>query len=433
VIRSLIAGAFVIMTLLLAWWAFNRWRDPVRDFESPSGRAFLEAFTALHSQHRSNPAANDLMGGALQGMIAGLNDEATQFVPADTARSVNEAMLTGGTGGLGLWPRAYRADGTGYQVVKVMAGTPAQRAGLQPGDLIEAVDGRAVGDLPLQEIARLLRGPPGSPVRLLLRRGSQRLPVPVVRARIEIIAVTTESLEGEILAVRVGDFFGANTAKQLRAVFAALPRVPKGVILDLRDDAGGQIEQAVQVADFFLSQGKIFVTRDRAGRVRERRAAKQDASDYLGPLVVLVNHNTASAAEIVTAALQGNARARVIGERTHGKGVANAQIKLSGGAELLLPVTEWLTPSGANIDHQGLLPDVSVPDSRFPKPITLSGVGLAPNLEVRFTVNGQERVLRADAAGRFSGELAIDQPQAKGSGQARDAQLERGQMEVRGR
>ena len=373
-------------------------------FTSPSGRAFLQAYQQLHDNYLERPSSKVLLDGALQGMVKATEDEGLFWFPSEANSSFNNMMHQGGNGSIGVSNQAGNADlKTGDRLIEILPNSPAERAGLHPGDVVVAIDGVDVQQLPVDQIAQRLRGVPGSRVHVKLERDSKLLEFRVQREFVKVHAATATVLQGQIGLLRLSTCFTDQTAAQARvALDSLIAHRVKGIVLDLRDNAGGQIEACLQVADFFLDQGSLFVSKDRSGHLEQRKMASPAVSDYRGPLVVLINRFTASAAEMLAAALQGTGRARLIGVRSHGKGVANAEVSLADGSILLLPVVQWLTPKGENINKQGLQPDLVVPDDRLPEPLALSGTGAPSGAEITVQIAGQTHHARADVEGQFS-------------------------------
>jgi carboxyl-terminal processing protease len=247
-------------------------------------------------------------------------------------------------------------------VVAPLPDTPASRAGLRRGDALRTIDGEQVATLPLPDVARRLRGPAGSEVTLTWQRGDDTHTATLARARIHIEPVIAALLPDRVahIAVRV---FQRDTAERLAAAHAALRQQAggalTGVVLDLRDDPGGLLTEAVDVADLFLPGGDVVETR---GRHRRRAWRAQRAVTISERLVVLINGGTASAAEIVAGALRDRAHAPLIGTQSFGKGSVQTVFELGDGSGLKLTVARYFTPDGTPIDGIGLTPDVDVPE-----------------------------------------------------------------------
>lgn len=249
-------------------------------------------------------------------------------------------------------------------VERVIRDSPAARAGLQAGDLIEAIDGALVSTHRLDAATTALRGDPGTPVALGIRRGARTLQIRLRRGRVELASVQSARLQSDMGYVRITSFTDgteAEFAAHLKALRGDSGRPLRGLVLDLRNNPGGVLDAAVAVADQLLEAGIIVSGDGRADDARFlHRATPGDASGGAA-IAVLVNGGTASASEILAAALQDNGRAVLVGRRTYGKGSVQTIMPLSGGRALKLTTSRYFTPSGASLDHNGIMPDVQLP------------------------------------------------------------------------
>jgi carboxyl-terminal processing protease len=361
-------------------------------FSTPEGRAFLETYNALRDQYLKEVKPETLMRGALAGMIESLNDEFTYYV-SPVERNMQQDTIRGEFFGVGatLNPRN-RGKGTGAVVESVVPGSPALAAGVRAGDIIDKVDGKSINELVLSDAVQKIRGPKGSTVTLTVLRGTNAVQFKIKRDRIVIPSVSTTTLTGNVGYIALGDFLNQNNVETIsKAIREFQAKKVKGIVLDLRNNGGGFVAQAEEISDLFLGKGDIFVTRGRDNKVDVEYSARNEASDYTGPLVVLVNQFSASASEIVSSSLQENGRAKVVGEKTFGKGVANIPVRLANGGQVNVATEEWLTPKRNSLLKKGVTPDIIVADSRFPK-----------RLSVTLTVNGKKVTLKADKDGKFS-------------------------------
>jgi carboxyl-terminal processing protease len=300
-----------------------------------------------------------LTQGALKGMVAEL-DPHSAYLPAEDF-AIFQGDTEGRFGGVGV-----EVD-FGDQFATVIApieGSPAARAGIRSGDRIFAIDGQPVAGKDPMTLVQMMRGAPGTRVTLSIRReGEEKLAtLELTREVIEVSSVSGKLLSRGVFYLRIKTF-QAGTHSELLEKTAELRRSAggpaQGLILDLRNNPGGLVSEALAVTDEFLTQGVIFSTRHRGEIIDEARAGRSGALRR-GPLVVLVNEYSASAAELVAGALQDNHRAVVVGARTFGKGSVQSIVDLPGGAGLRLTTMRYFTPSGRAIQAQGIEPDVSV-------------------------------------------------------------------------
>jgi carboxyl-terminal processing protease len=308
----------------------------------------------------------DLVYGAIDGMVARLDPHSAFYRP-EAYRQVRDEM-SGVYEGVGIEPTI---EGGVLTVIAPMADSPAERAGVRSGDRVLSIDGTSTRDMPLAEAIRRLRGKAGTSVALEIMRDGFSAPqqLTVVRDRVQAQSVESRVLDPErrYLYVRIKSFQeGANIGTDpslLRALESgrtALHGEIRGVVLDLRNNPGGLVDQAVRVADRFLTDGIIVTTEGRGGRNAEVQRATEKRTEPHYPLIVLVNRGTASAAEIVAGALQDNGRAVIMGTPTFGKGSVQTIIDLDDGSGLKLTVARYYTPRHRSIQEQGITPDVVV-------------------------------------------------------------------------
>lgn len=305
------------------------------------------------------PSSDKLTDGALRGMVSALGDPFTAYIEPSYARILMDDASSSFEG-IGATLRQLSAGGV--QIVRTFEGSPAQKAGVLPGDIIEAVDGTPTTGLSTYEVAALVRGPKGTQVTLSLRRADKPKPfdITIVRDRINIPLVQARMVgDGQIAYVSLFDF-SAQASQQLTAQLKELLRQnPKGLILDLRDNPGGLLTQAVEVGDQFLKAGVFIIQRDIKGQEETRSTTDKGAAQDI-PLVVLVNGGSASAAEVLAGAIQDYGRARLIGEQTFGKGSVQLPETLSNGGQLRITIQHWYTPKDRGIHNVGIKPDFIV-------------------------------------------------------------------------
>lgn len=304
---------------------------------------------------RSRLNQKDLAYGAIRGLLSTLDDPFTFHAPKRQAELLEEE-LKGSFDGIGAYVEI--RDGQ-LTIVSPRPGTPAARAGLRPGDQIIRVDGQSTEGLSLADAVALIRGPRGTVVHLTIRRpgASDPLEFAIERAEIRQELVTWQMLDGELAYLRLWNF-GQLVPQLNDAVAAIVAAKPRGIILDLRNNGGGYLPTAIDVASVFLPRDSIILWQDSGTDAAQAIRSTHDGPAQGVPLVVLVNHGSASASEIVAGALQDHRRATVIGERTFGKGSVQNVYTLSDGSSLRLTIARWLTPSKREIDKVGLAPDI---------------------------------------------------------------------------
>jgi carboxyl-terminal processing protease len=336
---------------------------------TPEFRLMTEAWNAIEQQYvdRSAVQPKTMTYGAISGMVESLGDTGhSVFLTPDMVQDEN-SLARGEFAGIGA---ELQVKNKQLVIVAPMDGSPAQKAGLRPGDVIKKVDGLSVEGLPLPQVVDKIKGPAGTRVSLIIMNPAtgQERSIEIIRAKIEIHSVTWYKLPGTNLAhVRIA-FFSNGTSKAMEKVLADFERTGiKGLILDLRNDPGGLLDMAVGVESQFLKEGNALLEKDAHGKLRPV-SLDNDVKKSNLPLVVLINEGTASAAEIVAGALQDATRATLLGETTFGTGTVLKTIPLSDGSAVLLAFLEWLTPKGRTIWHKGITPDItiSLPDGASP-------------------------------------------------------------------
>ncbi len=320
-----------------------------------------EAWNAIEQYYvdRASVRPRNVTYGAISGMVDALGDTGHSSFLTPEMVQTEHTIESGQFAGIGA---EVQMKDKQVVVVAPMDGSPAQKAGMRPGDIITAVDGSAVAGLTLPEVVHRIMGPAGTRVTLTLEdpaTGIERTLV-IGRANIKLASVTWSMLPGLKLAhVRIA-FFSNGTSRSLEKALAEITKQgAQGVVLDLRNDPGGLLEMAVGVASQFLKSGTVLQEKNAKGEVR-MVSVEQGVRKFGAPVVLLINSGTASASEIVAGALQDAKRATLVGETTFGTGTVLSPVSLSDGSELLLAVMEWLTPAGRTIWHKGIAPDITV-------------------------------------------------------------------------
>jgi carboxyl-terminal processing protease len=300
-----------------------------------------------------------LLDGAMRGMVAEL-DPHSSYMNADEYAQF-QSDTEGKFGGIGV--EVDLRDEL-ITVIAPIEGSPAARAGIKPGDKILAVDNKPIRGARIDRIVNLLRGEPGTSVKLTIGREGAQEPIVVdlVREVVRVASVEARMLDGDVVYVRLKQFQETTheeLLKDLARVRKEAGRAPRGLLLDMRYNPGGLVDQSERVADEMLSSGVIYSTRHR-GQVLDLVEATPGGALADLPVIVLVNEYTASAAELVAGAVQDAGRAKVVGANTFGKGSVQTIFELPSGAGLRLTTMRYYTPSGRAIQAQGIQPDVLI-------------------------------------------------------------------------
>ena len=339
-------------------------------------KRFSKAYDLIRSGYVREVNNEELMNGAIKGMLEGLDPHST-FLSKDDFKEMQEAT-SGEFFGIGI---EISTENNQLIVVSPIEDTPADKAGLKAGDMILAVDGQPTQDMTTQEAVSKIRGPKGTEVELLIMHKEAKAPttVKIVRDAIPLISVKARFLDDDgYLWVRLTRFNDHTTRELLEALRDQTKKSAiKGIVLDLRNNPGGLFKQSVTVSDVFLKKGTIVSMRGRGGQVLETHDARSASSDVTCPLVVLVNQGSASASEIVAGALQDHNRAVIIGERSFGKGSVQKIEPLGDGTAIKMTIARYYTPKGRSIQAEGIIPDLEVaydpPREGETKPIRFFG------------------------------------------------------------
>jgi carboxyl-terminal processing protease len=322
-------------------------------------KTFNEVFDMVRKNYVDDVDTAKLMQGAINGMIKSL-DPHSSFMTPDLYKEL-EVETQGQFGGLGIEIMIIKDVLT---VVSPIEDSPAFSAGLKPGDQILKIDGKSTKNIEIMEAVKKLRGPKDSKVTVTIIRENMTTPkdITLTRAIIQIKSVKFKKFEDNIGYIRVTAFqekTSDDIRKALKDIGEKLNPI-KGLILDLRNDPGGLLTQAIEVSDIFLKSGVIVSTRGRVKSMETKSMAKDNGDEITCPIVVLVNEGTASAAEIVAGALQDNNRALIVGAQTFGKASVQTIIPLEDGSALKLTTARYYTPKGRSIQAEGITPDILV-------------------------------------------------------------------------
>lgn len=330
-----------------------------------------EAWQLLHQQYvdRSSLDGSKMAHSAIDGMTNAVDDPGhTSFLTPDEV-ALSRAVLNGSFVGIG----AELDDRSGSPViVGVVPGGPADKAGVRAGDTLVAVDGTPVGTTAIDAVVAHIRGAEGTSVTLTVRHpgASADTMIKIQRAKIELDPVSWTRIPNTSDAlVRIEQFSSGATKDLTDAIGAIRQAKLTGIVLDLRADPGGLVDEAIGVASQFLASGNVYVQQDATGKQTAVPVRSGGAATDL-PLVVVVDNSTASASEIVAGAIQDAGRARVVGETTFGTGTVLAEFDLADGSALRIGTIQWLTPKGRVIWRHGITPDVTVAEPTNVSPLT---------------------------------------------------------------
>jgi carboxyl-terminal processing protease len=330
---------------------------------------FARVLVQVENEYVDPVDRQKLLKGAIKGMVEGLDPHSSYMTSEDYEAFENETE--GQFGGVGI---EVDLRGDDLTVIAPIEGSPAARAGVRSGDHIVSIDGEDLEHMPLDKMVHRMRGPTGTHLKLYVRRKGVKEPLvfDLVRAVVHVPSVASRLLDGGVLYLRIKQFQAESHKEVLEAAARQRARgALTGVILDLRNDPGGLVDQAADIADEFLVGGTIYTTRHRGTIVDEVTARSGGAFSAL-PTVVLVDEWSASASELLAGALQDPKRALVVGANTFGKGSVQSIIPLPGGSGLRLTTARYYTPNGHSLQAEGIHPDILID----------SGDALAKALEI---------------------------------------------------
>ena len=337
------------------------WQIVYRDYLDSTGKYDPKQWKTLRRNLLTKAyAGSEESYEAIRGMLASLDDPYTRFLDPKEFKDI-QIETSGELMGVGI---QISVDKTSKEIVVIspIEGTPASRAGVQSKDVIVSIDGKSTNGMNTEDAVKLIRGKEGTEVVLGLRRKGKVVSVPLVRARIEIHTVDSQlntASGGEKIAYMRLKQFNANAAKDMRdAILKFEDEGVNGYVLDLRSNPGGLLEASIDIARQWLDEGTIVSTKTRTGIQDVRRATGSALTQR--PVVVLVNEGSASASEILSGALQDNNRAKLVGQKTYGKGLVQSVRGLTDGSAITVTVAKYLTPSGTDIHKNGIKPDVAV-------------------------------------------------------------------------
>ena len=333
--------------------------QPVTDDDALASSPFWETWTVLHENFIGSLDTKKLMYGAVEGMVRASGDPYTAFSDPQDTKDFKDT-LKGSFSGIG----AEMGIKNGLIVVIApLPGSPAEKAGVKPEDVIVAVDDTDITeDMTLDDVVRMIRGPKGKTVKLTVVHKDERetADISIVRDDIELESVKTEYID-DIAHITITNFNGDTTEKFIQAAKEAKRRSVAGIVLDVRGNPGGYLDSAVDIASEFLDPAKTIVIEKGKKEITHKSRGIGTLKDV--PVVVLVNHGSASASEILAGALKDNLETKVIGVKSFGKGSVQEVIDVSDGSSIRVTIAKWFTPSGRSINEEGIEPSIAVEDN----------------------------------------------------------------------
>ncbi|CAM2057200.1 Carboxy-terminal-processing protease [Desulfovibrionales bacterium] len=359
---TLITCSFIIFATLTMTAGLGTAGSKVKNEENPlvSLKRFSQVLDLVEHNYVREVSRKELMDGAIKGMLQEL-DPHSSYMSNEEFEDF-QVGTSGEFSGIGI---EIGIKNNRLVTVSPIEDTPADKAGLRAGDYILEIDGQPTQDISLTDVVKKIRGPKGSEIILTIMHKNTKTPerITITRDIIPIVSVKTESLEDGYLYLRLTKFNEHTTEELLAAIkkFQANYKDINGIILDLRNNPGGLLDQAINVSDIFLNEGRIVYIQGRDERARKDFNVKPDGEKLKAPMVVLINSGSASASEIVAGALQDHKRAIILGEPTFGKGSVQTVVPLSNGAGIKLTTALYYTPSSRSIQAEGIKPDYHVP------------------------------------------------------------------------
>ncbi len=363
--------------------------------------AFTESFPLLQeiyqtiTQNYYTPVDNSkLIQGAINGMTGALNDPYTVYYTPSEYQQFTQ-QVNGQYAGIGA---ELDQVAQGVEVMTVFPASPAAKARVQTGDVFLKVNGKSVVGWSADQVANAVRGNPGTKVTLVFGRGNSQYTVTLTRALITIPTATAEMLPHGIGLITLSQFSQDAASAFQSALTQLKPHHPKAYILDMRNNPGGYVDQAVGIAQDIIPNGKVATL---VGRNYPAQVYSSQSGKSLGvPLVILVNGGTASAAEILSAAIVQNHEGRIMGTQTFGKGIAQQVMPLQQGGYLKITIAQWMTPDGSNIEHKGITPSYIVTGTQAPLVAAQASLGGTPSMfatlkvgSLWLTADGQQDAL----------------------------------------
>jgi carboxyl-terminal processing protease len=341
-------------------------RIPAISPEEPSGNAtpkenlasISEAWDIIYNEYVEPSRLNsaNMSRASITGMIDTLEDPYTSYLGQEEY-AMSTSMIEGSYTGIGAYVGIKDSKLT---IIAPITGSPAEKAGIKAGDIIEQVDGESVDGLSLAEAILKIRGPENTEVTLLILHEGDTQPVEITitRATFDVPSVESE-MKGQIAYIRIIEFTGHSADDLDKAYKEMVEQKATGVILDLRGNPGGLLDQVIKIASYFIKEGIVVQVRNRQGEISTHSVDKSTPTTDL-PVVVLVDDSSASGSEVLAGAVQDHKRAVIAGTTTYGKGSVNELLQLSDGSGIYITTARWLTPNGRLIEGQGIEPDITL-------------------------------------------------------------------------
>ena len=363
---------FTLLTIILLFAGFSAGYvlaqsplAPVRLFDTAvpppaaTGEAlapFWEVWELVHTRYYEQPVDDvSLAEGAIDGMLAVLDDPHTRYLSPQDEAAMRE-RIDGEFQGIGA--EVESVDGA-ITIVSPIAGSPAEAAGLQPGDILRQADGVDLTGMDVLDAVLLVRGPAGTAVSLLVERDGRSFTVEIVRDVVALNSVRSEMLDDGVAYLRLAQFGGRTAQEVEEALVNLMAQNPVGLILDLRRNPGGELDSVVTIADQFLPEGVVLAEQFGDGHVTTFKSEADGLAQEI-PLVVLIDEGSASASEVLAGAIRDRGRGVLIGQTSFGKGTVQTWHGLSNNGGVRITVARWLTPADAWIHETGIEPDYLV-------------------------------------------------------------------------
>jgi carboxyl-terminal processing protease len=370
-LRLLLAGLLVAAVGVGGYlYGFSQSPASLSEEDLESVEVYAEALDAVRGDYVDQGAVDPERQtyGAIEGMLDSLGDEGhTRFLTPEE-REDNRQGLSGTYVGVGI--QIENRDDR-VVVTSPIEGSPAERAGVESGDVVVAVDGDDITERDVSEIAERVRGPEGSEVQVTVLRDGEEITFDLLRAEIDSPSAYWAMIpgSGDTAHVRLASFSNDSAEELARAFAEAREAGAERVVFDLRDNPGGRLDQAVEMAGLFLEEDSVVYIRREADGERSEVSTSGEPRFADVPMSVLVNEGSASSSEILAGALRDNDRATVLGETTFGTGTVLSEFELSDGSSILLGIAEWLTPEGDFIRESGIEPEIEVPLKEDDEPV----------------------------------------------------------------